>query len=119
MFEDELLKWKLRRGSIEAMARVYEKYLDPMLTLAMGLLHDAHEAQDVVQDVFVSFVRCTDDFQVRGSLRAYPAMHGDLRPETGQPLAKCSCGTISWALAPYELPPVPCGVQGYFCRLVI
>jgi len=73
MLEDELLKWKLRRGSIEAMARVYEKYLDSMLTLAMGLLHNAHEAQDVVQDVFVSFVRCASDFHVRGSLRAYLA----------------------------------------------
>jgi RNA polymerase sigma-70 factor (ECF subfamily) len=69
MLEDELLKWKLRRGSIEAMARVYEKYLDSMLTLAMGLLHDAHEAQDV----FVSFVRCASEFHVRGSLRAYLA----------------------------------------------
>jgi RNA polymerase sigma factor (sigma-70 family) len=73
MLEDELLKWKLRRGSIEAMSRVYEKYLDSMLTLAMGLLHDADEAQDVVQDVFVSFVRCMSDFHVRGSLRAYLA----------------------------------------------
>jgi RNA polymerase sigma-70 factor (ECF subfamily) len=73
MLEDELLKWKLRRGSVQAMARVYEKYLDSMLTLAMGLLHDADEAQDVVQDVFVSFVRCMGEFQVRGSLRAYLA----------------------------------------------
>ena len=36
--EDGLLKWKLRRGSIEAMARVYEKYLNSMPTLATGLL---------------------------------------------------------------------------------
>ncbi len=73
MWEDELLKRKLRRGSIEALSRVYEKYLDSMLTLAMGLLHDAGEAQDVVHDVFVSFVRCADHFKVRGSLRAYLA----------------------------------------------
>lgn len=73
MIEDELLKWKLRRGSVEAMARVYEKYLDSLLTLAMGLLHDGHEAQDVVQDVFVSFLRCASEFRVRGSLRAYLA----------------------------------------------
>ncbi len=73
MLEDELLKRKLRRGSTEALARVYEKYLDSMLTLAMGLLHNTSEAQDVVQDVFVSFVRCVGDFQVHGSLRAYLA----------------------------------------------
>jgi RNA polymerase sigma-70 factor (ECF subfamily) len=107
MLEDELLKWKLKRGSIEAMSRVYEKYLDSMLTLAMGLLHDADAAQDVVQDVFVSFVRCMADFQVHGSLRAYLTTsvvnrvrdrmrrrrqhagyvdsHQDLRPEAEQP----------------------------------
>jgi RNA polymerase sigma factor (sigma-70 family) len=107
MIEDELLKWKLRRGSIEAMSRVYEKYLDSMLTLAMGLLHNADEAQDVVQDVFVSFVRCMGDFRVRGSLRAYLATsvvnrvrdrmrrcrqyagyldsHQDLQPEADRP----------------------------------
>ncbi len=107
MWEDELLKWKLRRGSTEALARVYEKYLDSMLTLAMGLLHDAHEAQDVVHDVFVSFVGCAGNFKVRGSLRGYlatsvvnrvrdrmrrdrrcaehPDVHRDPRPEPDRP----------------------------------
>ncbi len=37
MLEDEWLKWKLRRGSREALARIYEKYLDSLLTLAMGM----------------------------------------------------------------------------------
>jgi hypothetical protein len=27
MIEDELLKWRLRRGSREALARIYEKYV--------------------------------------------------------------------------------------------
>jgi len=92
MLEDELLKWKLRRGSIEAMARVYEKYLDSMLTLAMGLLHDAHEAQDVVQDVFVSFVRCMGDFQVHGSLRAYLATSVVNRVRDRMRRDKCRAG---------------------------
>ncbi|MCL5280331.1 MAG: hypothetical protein M1376_10540 [Planctomycetes bacterium] len=39
MLEDEWLKWKLRHGSPDALARVYEKYIDAMLTLAMGLLN--------------------------------------------------------------------------------
>ncbi len=57
MLEDEWLKWKFRRGSREALARIYEKYLDSMLTLAMGLLNNASEAQDIVHDVFVSFAK--------------------------------------------------------------
>jgi RNA polymerase sigma factor (sigma-70 family) len=73
MLEDEWLKWKFRRGSREALARIYEKYLDSLLTLAMGLLNNASEAQDVVHDVFVSFAQSAPDFGLRGSLSGYLA----------------------------------------------
>jgi len=71
MLEDELLKWKLRRGSRDALARVYEKYVDPMLTLAMGLLNHRAAAEDVVQDVFLSFARSAKGLNTHGSLRSY------------------------------------------------
>jgi RNA polymerase sigma factor (sigma-70 family) len=73
MLEDELLKWKLRRGSREALARVYEKYIDSMLTLAMGLLNQRATAEDVVQDVFLSFARSARYLRAHGSLRSYLA----------------------------------------------
>jgi RNA polymerase sigma-70 factor (ECF subfamily) len=73
MLEDELLKWKFTRGSDAALTRIYEKYLGPMLTLAMGLLNDASVAEDVVQDVFVSFAQSRRNFRVRGSLSGYLA----------------------------------------------
>lgn len=73
MLEDEVLKWKFKRGSDEALTRVYEKYLGPMLTLAMGLLNDASAAEDVVQDVFVSFAQSRRTFRPRGSLSGYLA----------------------------------------------
>ncbi len=73
MLEDEWLKWKLRHGSREALARVYQKYVDPMLTLAMGLLNQRAAAEDVVQDVFLSFARSAKDLRAHGSLRSYLA----------------------------------------------
>jgi len=73
MLEDEWLKWQFRRGSRAALARIYEKYLDPMLTLAIGLLNNTAEAEDVVHDVFVSFAKSAQDFRVRGSLSGYLA----------------------------------------------
>jgi RNA polymerase sigma factor (sigma-70 family) len=73
MVEDELLKWRFRRGSPEALARIYEKYLDSMLTLAMGLLNDRAMAEDVVHDVFVSFARSAPEFRLRGRLSGYLA----------------------------------------------
>ena len=73
MLEDEWLKWKLRRGSPDALARVYEKYVDAMLTLAVGLLGQRAAAEDVVQDVFLSFARSAKDLRAKGSLRSYLA----------------------------------------------
>jgi len=73
MLEDEWLKWKLRHGSPDALARVYEKYVDAMLTLAMGLLNHRATAEDVVQDVFLSFARSARDLRASGSLRSYLA----------------------------------------------
>jgi RNA polymerase sigma-70 factor, ECF subfamily len=71
--EDEWLKWRFRRGSREALARIYEKYVHLLLSVAMGLLNDPHEAEDVVQDVFVAFAKGADGFGLRGSLKAYLA----------------------------------------------
>jgi RNA polymerase sigma-70 factor (ECF subfamily) len=73
MLEDELLKWKFKRGSDEALTLIYEKYLNSMLTLALGLLNDAGAAEDVVQDVFVAFAQSRRSFQLWGSLSGYLA----------------------------------------------
>jgi RNA polymerase sigma-70 factor (ECF subfamily) len=73
MIEDELLKWQFRRGSREALARIYEKYVHLLLSIALGLLNDPHEAEDVVQDVFLSFVRSAKDLRAKGGLRSYLA----------------------------------------------
>lgn len=73
MLEDKLLVLKYRRGSKDAMCRIYEKYKDFLLTLAKGLLSEQAEAEDVVHDVFVSFARSARQFQLTGSLRGYLA----------------------------------------------
>jgi len=73
MIEDEVLKWRFKRGSREALARIYEKYVHLMLSIAMGLLNDPHEADDIVQDVFVSFAKGASEFELKGSLKAYLA----------------------------------------------
>ncbi len=69
--EDEVLKWKFKCGSRDALRRIYEKYLNRLLTLAMALLNDAGAAEDVVHDVFVSFAESAGDFRLAGSLKSY------------------------------------------------
>ena len=71
MFEDRLLLWKMKRGSSDALCRLYEKYKKDMVSLANALLHDFRGAEDVVHDVFVSFVQSVDDFKLTGSLKGY------------------------------------------------
>ena len=73
MLEDKLLVRKCRHGSSEAMCRIYQKYKNYLLTLARALLNDRPAAEDVVHDVFVSFARSAQTFQLTGSLKAYLA----------------------------------------------
>jgi RNA polymerase sigma-70 factor (ECF subfamily) len=42
-----------------------------MLRIAAGLLNEANIAEDIVHDVFVTFVNSAKDFQLTGSLRGY------------------------------------------------
>ncbi len=71
MLEDRLLLCRFKRGNREAFRLIYQKYADDLLTLAANLLNDKADAEDVVQDVFISFVRSVEKFRLRGSLKGY------------------------------------------------
>lgn len=71
--EDELLKLRFKLGSEDALRRIYEKYLDYLLSVAMAFLNDSHAAQDVVHDVFVSLAQSRDRFGLAGNLKHYLA----------------------------------------------
>ena len=73
MLEDGLLIWKLKGGSKDALRAIYEKYADDLVTLAANLLNDKIGAEDVVQDVFISFAESVDKFRLTGSLKGYLA----------------------------------------------
>ena len=73
MIEDTVLLWKYRHGRKDALRRIYEKYRSDLLTLAVNLLCDTNSAEDVVQDVFVSFVQSVEKFRLTGSLKGYLA----------------------------------------------
>ena len=73
MLEDRFLIWRLRQGSGEALCRIYEKYRDDLLRLAVSLSNDTAAAEDIVHDVFVSFLRQARQFRLTGSLKGYLA----------------------------------------------
>jgi len=73
MLEDELLKLRFKRGDSGALAAIYDKYADYLLTLAGALLNDHALAEDVLHDVFIRFAKSVTHFRLRGSLKAYLA----------------------------------------------
>jgi len=73
MLEDKLLIWKFNRGDREVLRNIYEKYKDDLVTLAAALLTDVASAEDVVHDVFVSFIESSRKFRLTGSLKGYLA----------------------------------------------
>ena len=73
MIEDKLLIWKFKRGSNDALRRIYEKYKNGLLKLAVVLAGDVATAEDIVQDVFVSFAQSAKQIRVSGNLKSFLA----------------------------------------------
>jgi len=69
--EDKLLILRFKRGSTDALCRIYEKYEGTMLAVAAGLLNNVGAAEDAVHDVFVAFAQSPERLRLAGSLRSY------------------------------------------------
>ncbi|MBN2020879.1 MAG: RNA polymerase sigma factor [Sedimentisphaerales bacterium] len=70
--EDKLLIWRFNRGDCSVVRRIYEKYKNDLVALAAALLKEKSAAEDVVHDVFVSFLKLKR-FRLTGSLRGFLA----------------------------------------------
>ena len=73
MLEDKWLVWKAKSGDRAAFARIYDKYEAFLLNLAASLLNDINSAEDVLQEVFVTFAAGLGQFKLTGSLKSYLA----------------------------------------------
>ncbi|MFA6134616.1 MAG: RNA polymerase sigma factor [Phycisphaerae bacterium] len=71
MLEDKLLVLRFKRGSQDALRRIYEKHRDFLLRLAVGLLYDAAAAEDVVHNVFLRFTQTPEKISLHGNLKAF------------------------------------------------
>jgi RNA polymerase sigma factor (sigma-70 family) len=71
MLEDKLLLWKFKCGSTDALRSIYEKYKNDLLALAVVLSKDRTTAEDILHDVFVSFVQHAEKLRLRTNLKSY------------------------------------------------
>lgn len=73
MLGDKWLILRFRQGSQEAFCRIYAKYRDDLLRLAISLLRDKSAGEDIVQETFATLIASRHRFELTGSLRAYLA----------------------------------------------
>jgi RNA polymerase sigma factor (sigma-70 family) len=71
MLKETVLIWKLRCGHPDALALIYQQYLDDLLTLAMAMVNDAALAEDIVHDVFMALAKRQKGFQLQDRLKGY------------------------------------------------
>ncbi len=71
MLEDQVLIWKFKRGSRDALCRIYGKYRHDLLRLATILLNDVSDAEDIVHDVFLSLAQSGKTLKLSGNLKSY------------------------------------------------
>src|SRR5260370_9651979 len=67
---DEELMVEVRQGDGNAFTVLFDRYNRLVLTVALRIVHDAAEAQEVTQDVFFEFYRSVRRFDLaRGKLK--------------------------------------------------
>jgi RNA polymerase sigma-70 factor (ECF subfamily) len=63
---------EVQQGDGNAFAVLFDRYNRLVLTVALRIVHDAAEAQEVTQDVFFEFYRCARRFDAaRGTLKVW------------------------------------------------
>jgi RNA polymerase sigma factor (sigma-70 family) len=71
MVEEKLLILKFKLGDKDALRRIYEKYKNDLLKLAIVLLNDVNIAEDVVEEVFTTFAQSAATIRISGNLKSY------------------------------------------------
>ena len=71
IMEDTLLIWQFKRGSSEALRRIYEKYESDMLAVAINLAGDVHTGHDIVHDVIVLLAQSRHTLRLQGNLKSF------------------------------------------------
>jgi RNA polymerase sigma-70 factor (ECF subfamily) len=71
VIEDTLLIWKLKNGREQGLVRTYAKYKNYLLKIAYALVNNSEQAEDAVQDVFVSLAESARRLRLDGNLKGY------------------------------------------------
>lgn len=104
----------LREGDDAALGALFERYADRIYRLAVGLLHEPAEAEDVVQESFVKALTNLDRFEGRSGIGtwlyrvAYNAAMDRLRRRGREPVTESDDmpsphSMVDWSSTPEAL----------------
>ena len=62
---------RLRARDKDALRRIYEKYIEDLLRVAISLLYNIQSAEDCLHDVFVDFAGTVDGSMIHRNLKSY------------------------------------------------
>lgn len=68
---DAALMLRVKQGDTEAFALLVDKYKQPVMNLAYRMLHDAVEAEDLAQVVFVQVYKSADRYKVNSKFSTW------------------------------------------------
>src|ERR1700761_5808835 len=68
---DEQLLMALKNGDPTAFTAIYERYWDKLLVFVMRVIRRQSDAEDIVQELFISIWRRRQELQVERSLSTY------------------------------------------------
>ena len=68
---DQQLLDRIRKDDRKAFAVLYERYWDKLFTVTMHRLDDEHEAEEIVQEIFLDIWKRRSDLQIRHTLNTY------------------------------------------------
>ena len=127
MIEDKLLILRFKLGRPEALRQIYDKYKVELLRLAVVLVGNAHTAEDIVHDVFVSFAQSADRIKLTGSLKSYLVTsvinrvrnyrrdsnrHGETGLDGADSRQSSDRGPLQWAILGEQLTLLSRALQG-------
>jgi len=71
LWQDKTLVWRFNRGDPQALRGIYARYRVDLVTLAMALLFDKSQAEDVVHEVFARLAQNDAAIRITSNLRGY------------------------------------------------
>lgn len=107
--DDDLLL-RYREGDEEAFRMLFDRYRGLVYNFARLMLGDAHRAEDLLQETFLSVVRAADRYEPRGHFRTWllrMARNRCLNWLESERIRRVNLTDVSTALAPVTSPEIP------------